>query len=62
LCWPQVFIQALHSQALLLARATTGSRGIATAAASNPDLDVWLVTPVTRQLGISRWRKRQACS
>lgn len=33
---------AAHGQALLLARATTGSRGIATASTS-PELDVWLV-------------------
>ena len=33
---------APHGQALLLARASTGSRGIASASTS-PDLDVWLV-------------------
>jgi hypothetical protein len=40
---PGVRWDALHGQALLLARATTSSGGIATAPVSSPDLDVWLV-------------------
>jgi hypothetical protein len=39
---PGVRWDAPHGQALLLARATTASRGIASSS-SSPDLDVWLV-------------------